>query len=179
MGLTSDTSPGSRFAATFAALLVAHHVADYWLQTEHQAVNKGRHGSPRENAAGRAACLAHVSTYSAATASAVAGANRALRLGASWRGILVGQAISAVSHYWADRRFTLRRLAEQTGRLAFYDQGEGLAKGSAVLDQSWHIAWLALSALATAAVGKRAPELSEPRPPDVRGEAAGRGHRRS
>jgi hypothetical protein len=158
--VTADaTNPGTRFAAAFAALLATHHVADYWIQTEHQAINKGRHGSPAEDAAGRAACLAHVASYSAATAAAVAGANRALRLGATWRGVLAGQAISAVSHYWADRRYTLRYLATRAGKLEFYDRGEGLARGSAALDQSWHLAWLALAALATATIGhRRVPE---------------------
>jgi hypothetical protein len=151
--ITADA--GTRFAATFAALLAAHHVADYWIQTDHQALNKGRHGDPTEDAVGRAACLAHVVSYSTVTMAAVTAADRALRLGASWRGILAGQAISAVSHYWADRRFTLRRLAARLGKLDLYERGDGLATGSALLDQSWHLAWLAMAALATATIGSR------------------------
>ena len=65
------TSAASRFASTFAALIAAHHVGDYWVQTDHQAVNKGRHGTRAENAAGRKACLAHVATYTATTTAAV------------------------------------------------------------------------------------------------------------
>lgn len=149
------TNPGTRFAATFAALLAAHNVADYWIQTDHQAVNKGRHGNPAEDAAGRAACLAHVLSYSATSAAAVVGVNRALHLGASWRGILAGQAISAVSHYWADRRYPLRKLAGRLGKLDFYERGQGLAAGSAALDQSWHLAWLTMAALATASIGPK------------------------
>jgi hypothetical protein len=153
MAPTHDpANPGTRFAATFAALLVAHHVADYWIQTDHQAVNKGRHGTPAEDAAGRAACLAHVLSYTATTTAAVAAVNRALRLGASWPGIVAGQAISAVTHYWADRRYTLRRLAVRAGKRDFHDRGQDLARGSAALDQSWHLAWLAVAALATATI---------------------------
>ena len=155
MAAADTTNAGTRFAATFAALFAAHHVADYWIQTDHQAANKGRHGSPSENAAGRAACLAHVASYSTAVTAVVAGTNRVLALGATWRGILAGQAISAVSHYWADRRYTMRHLATRAGKLDFYDRGEGLAKGSAMLDQSWHLAWLTLAALATATIGHR------------------------
>ncbi len=148
------TSAGARFAAVSAALLAAHHVADYWVQTDHQAVNKGRHGDPAEDAAGRAACLAHVASYTATTTATVATANRVLGLGIGWPAILAGQAISAVTHYWADRRYTLRGLASRTGKLPFYERGEGLAKGSAVLDQSWHIAWLGVAALVTAVAGR-------------------------
>ena len=143
------TSPGARFAAGYLTLVASHNVADYWAQTTYQANNKGRHGSVHENAVGRRACLNHVATYTAATTSAIAGVNKGLGLGANWRGILVGQAISSASHYFADRRHTLRKLAEHTGRLEFYDNG-----GSASLDQSWHLGWLALAALATATIGR-------------------------
>lgn len=150
--MRATTSRAARFAATFAALLAAHHVGDYWIQTDHQAANKGRHGDHSENTAGRHACLAHVASYTATTTAAVAGANQVLRLGASWRAVLAGQAISAITHYWADRRHTLRGLATRTGKLDFYERGEGLARGSAVLDQSWHLAWLGIAALATATI---------------------------
>lgn len=56
------------FAVVAPALLVAHTVADHWIQTDHQATNKGRAGWP-----GRAACLAHVAGYTAVTALAVLG----------------------------------------------------------------------------------------------------------
>jgi len=147
------TSPGARFAASFIALLAAHNLADYWAQTTHQAQNKGRHGNPHENAAGRAACLAHVAIYTASSAAAVSTVNKVLCLGASWRGMLAGQLMSSASHYFADRHHTLRALAARTGRLEFHDSGVSPAKGSALLDQSWHLSWLVLSALATATVG--------------------------
>lgn len=137
----------TRFAASFVALLAAHQIADYWVQTDSQARNKGRHGTRFDNAVGRCACAAHIVSYSAVSTAAVAGIGRLLGLGASWRGILAGQAISAVSHYWADRRFPLRRLAGRLGKLTYHDSG-----GNAMLDQSWHIGWLTLAALATAVV---------------------------
>jgi hypothetical protein len=146
------TSPGARFAATFVALLAAHQVADYWAQTNSQAANKGRHGNPADNTAGRIACLGHVATYTVISAATVGAANRALRLGANWRGILAGQLVSSATHYFADRRFTLRALAARAGRLEFYDSGVGLATGGAAMDQSWHLSWLAASAIATATV---------------------------
>ena len=46
------------FAAIAITLYVAHHVGDYWIQTDHQACHKGAGG-----AEGRIACLKHVATY--------------------------------------------------------------------------------------------------------------------
>jgi hypothetical protein len=152
-GRVEATSPGARFAACFVALLAAHQLADYWAQTNYQAANKGRHGSPHDNAEGRVACMAHVATYTAVSGATVTGANCLLGLGANWRGVVAGQLISFATHYFADRRFPLRALAARTGKLEFHDAGEGLAKGSAVLDQSWHLGWLAVCALASATIG--------------------------
>jgi hypothetical protein len=154
---TAPTSPGTRFAATFIALQAAHNLADYWIQTSHQATNKGRFGNPHENAVGRLACLSHVANYTAVSTGAVVGANAALRLGLGWRGIAVGQLLSSASHYFADRRHTLRSLAARMGKLELYDSGEGVASGSTVLDQSWHQVWLALAALGTATIGNSSP----------------------
>jgi hypothetical protein len=38
-------------------------------------------------------------------------------------GFLAGQAVSAVTHYWADRRFTLEWLAAMLGLAEFHDLG--------------------------------------------------------
>ena len=138
------TDPGT-FAATFAALYAAHQVADHWVQTQYQADTKGQPG-PR----GRAACAAHVVTYTVtcvvalATLYLVTGAT-----GSGWR-LLAGLAVNAVSHYIADRRTPLRRLAEALGSGPFYRlAGHGL-NGAYLLDQSWHIGFLFLSALVIA-----------------------------
>lgn len=59
--------------------------------------------------------------------------------------------MSAISHYWADRRTTLRALVVlvdghgQPGKAEYYDHG-----GAAPLDQSWHIGWLFVAALVIA-----------------------------
>jgi hypothetical protein len=64
--------------------------------------------------------------------------------------------VDAVSHYWADRRVTLARLAERIGKGEFYrlgapreghDDAPHLGTGAYALDQSWHIAWLFIAAL--------------------------------
>jgi hypothetical protein len=143
----ASASPAARFAACYIAMSCAHNLADYWAQTTHQAANKGRHGDVHENAVGRRACLAHVAVYTVSGTLAVCVTNKILNLDATWRGMLTGQLISAASHYFADRRHTLRALAHRTGRGRFYDNG-----GGPMLDQSWHMAWLAIAALVTAAV---------------------------
>nr|WP_063779208.1 DUF3307 domain-containing protein [Kibdelosporangium sp. MJ126-NF4]CEL14458.1 hypothetical protein [Kibdelosporangium sp. MJ126-NF4]CTQ88823.1 hypothetical protein [Kibdelosporangium sp. MJ126-NF4] len=159
----------TRFAASFVAMLAAHQISDYWVQTDYQATNKGRHGSVAEDAAGRAACLAHVVSYSAVGTAAVAGIGRLLRLGASWQGIVAGQAISAVSHYWADRRFPLRRMARRLGKLDYHDSG-----GSVMLDQSWHIGWLTAAALATALISPSTVDTGPTVDPAVTRRSPGR-----
>jgi hypothetical protein len=138
------TARAARFAAVFAGLYAAHGISDYWLQTDHQANTKGQPDST-----GHAACPRHAANYyTAVGAAATIGLNAALRLGISGRGLLAGQLISASTHYWADRRSTLRWLVHNgtPWNRSYYDNVPGAAER---LDQSWHIGWLAVAALAT------------------------------
>jgi hypothetical protein len=133
-------------AATFAAVAVtiyaAHQVGDYWVQTSEQAAKKGLPGWE-----GRAACAMHVATYTATLALllAVAGWWLSLPLTMGWT--FGGLGVSAVTHYFADRRTPLRRVADMTGHGGFFRAGEGLATGAAALDQAWHWGFLFVSAL--------------------------------
>ncbi|MER5389908.1 DUF3307 domain-containing protein [Saccharopolyspora sp. NPDC002686] len=142
------------FAAVLPSLLVAHNVADHWVQTSHQAMTKGR-----PDWAGRWACAKHVASYTLVTALAVGLVWTVLGLPISPAGFVLGQLVSAVTHYWADRRFTLARLAELLGNGGFYqvgaprtgrDDNPSLGTGAYVLDQSWHWLWLFVAALITA-----------------------------
>lgn len=139
------------FAAVFAALYVGHQVGDHWVQTGWQAATKGMPGWR-----GRYACAAHVTTYTLTQLAALAGLS-------AFTGATVGPAdvaaalgVSAVSHYVADRRRPLQRLAGWTRRAAFYtlgapradrDDNPSLGTGAYALDQSWHIGWLFVAAL--------------------------------
>jgi hypothetical protein len=58
-----------------------------------------------------------------------------------------GLALSAVTHYFSDRRQPLAWVAAKLGKRGFYEAGSGLATGAALLDQAWHWAWLFASAL--------------------------------
>lgn len=147
------------FAGAAVALYAAHHVGDYWIQTDHQARHKGLAGR-----AGRVACTQHVLTYLLTQwvcLTAVELTTRHTLM--DWRGA-VALAISGITHWTADRRehglmvWLARRLP---GKARFLELGaprayqiyairpDGIEKvpldnpslgtGAWALDQAWHI----------------------------------------
>jgi hypothetical protein len=114
-----NVEAAASFAAVGVGLLIAHNVADHWVQTDGQARDKGLPGWP-----GRKACLAHVWSYTIVTVLTVSLLWAVFDLSITMWGFLTGQLISAVSHYWADRRFTLVRLCEVLGKGNFYRLGQ-------------------------------------------------------
>lgn len=144
------------FAAFFAAMWATHEVADHWTQTDRQALTKG-HRSPD----GVAACLGHVATYTALTVAVGGLCWWRLDLTITPVGFAAGQLLSAVTHYWADRRYTLAGLAAGLGKGKYYalgmprpghDDNATMGTGAYALDQSWHRWWLFVAALLTATV---------------------------
>lgn len=142
------------FAAVFVGMFVAHQLADHWVQTGHQAAHKHQ-----RDMQGRLACLGHVTTYTLTTAATVALLGWLLELHLTVAGFVAGQLVSAVTHYWADRRFTLAWLCTALGKADFYrlgaprsdrDDNPTLGTGSYALDQSWHYLWLGVAAMLTA-----------------------------
>ena len=131
----------------FAAMLAGHQVGDYWMQTDEQAADKGMAGW-----SGRRACLAHVASYTACVVSVLGTVVLAFGLPLTLRGVVVGQVVSAVTHYFADRRVPLRRLAlaVEPGKREFWDR----RGGAALLDQAWHVFWLFVSAVVTVGVSR-------------------------
>ena len=115
------------------------------MQTSHQAMRKGLPGW-----AGRIACAKHVATYTLTLAACLALAAWRLSLPVSIGWAATGLAVSALTHYFADRRKPLAKLADLLGNGGFWRSGEGLASGAAHLDQSWHWLWLFIAALITA-----------------------------
>lgn len=148
------------FAAYLAALLVAHTVADHWIQTHNQATCKGKPGR-----AGVLACLGHVATYTATTVLFGLLVWHLLHLNLSLLGVLVGQAFSAATHYLADRRVHLERFARRLGKADFlrlgvprtgtdrngnaFDDNPSLGTAGYALDQSFHHLCLFIAALLT------------------------------
>lgn len=140
-------------AVSYVALIAAHEVADYWLQTPCQAMTKGGAGWKA-----RGACARHVATLTATKAAALltAFAVTGLPVRPLWWAASLG--VDAVSHYWADRRTTLRALAAWCGpgKAGFYDLGAPrpghddnmpAITGAGLLDQAWHKGWLFLTVL--------------------------------
>ncbi|GAB3115839.1 hypothetical protein GCM10027160_23810 [Streptomyces calidiresistens] len=146
-------SRAARFAAVYAALTASHELADHWVQTDHQSVRKGLHGPE-----GRTACLRHVASYTATQALALA-ALRRLDPGLTPTRITAALAISAVTHYVADRQGGrwrdpnprgVARLAHTIGKTGWLTRDP---HAPYLMDQSWHKAWIAVAA-AVAAAGR-------------------------
>jgi hypothetical protein len=144
----------ARFAAVYAVLTASHEVADHWVQRDAEATVKGEPG-PR----GARACAIHVATYTATQAAALLAANRAFGLRLTPGRALAGLAVSALTHYVADRQGGhwrdkhprgVVRLAAVTGHKEWLERDPNAGY---LLDQSWHKGWIAVAA-AVAAAGK-------------------------
>jgi hypothetical protein len=144
-------SPAARFAAAYAALTASHEVADHWVQVDSCAVAKGTPGPT-----GAKACATHVATYTATQAVALLVADRLLGLGLTPRRTAAALAISAVTHYVADRQAGHWRddhprgvawLAAVTGHRGWLERDPG---SPYLMDQAWHKGWIAVAALAAA-----------------------------
>jgi len=153
--MTNSTSKAATFAAVYAALTASHEVADHWVQIDDQAVNKGR---PDRD--GAIACLEHVLTYTATQAVALAAVQRATGMRLSWRRAALGLAVSAATHYVADRQGGhwrdeqprgVVRLAAETGHAGWLARDPNAGY---LMDQAWHKGWIAIAA-AVAAGGAR------------------------
>lgn len=161
------SSSALSFAAVFAALYAAHQVGDHWPSTHHGAVHKGLTRSEALAAGlgawtGPRACAAHVATYTATAVLFLAVLVWRTHLPLDPGRVGAGLLVSAVSHYWADRRYTLRWLCERLaflGKPAFYrlgapreghDDNPTLGTGAYALDQSFHVLFLFTAALITA-----------------------------
>lgn len=137
----------AQFAAVYAAMTASHEVADHWIQVDKQAVNKGRPGRD-----GAVACLQHVLAYTATQAVAVAAVQRATGMRLSWRRAALGLAVSAATHYVADRQgghwrdetpSGVVRLAAVTGHAGWLARDPNAGY---LMDQSWHKGWIAVAA---------------------------------
>ena len=127
------------FSVVFIALYAAHMVADHWVQTQGQSDRKVLPGW-----VGRRSCAAHIGTYTLTAVVALGLLVWRTGLHLNPGPVLAGLVLSAASHYLADRRKPLRRLADRLGKSPVWLDQHG---GMYALDQSWHIGWLFLAAL--------------------------------
>ncbi|MFF7553605.1 hypothetical protein ACFZA9_12045 [Streptomyces olivaceus] len=145
----------ARFAAIYAALTAAHEVADHWVQIDDQAVNKGQ-----RTRNGAVACAEHVITYTATQAAALAAVQRVTGMRLSWKRAALGLAISAGTHYIADRQGGhwrdekprgIVRLAAATGHAGWLKRDPNAGY---LMDQAWHKGWIFVAALVAASAGE-------------------------
>lgn len=127
------------FAAVLPTLVVAHGIGDYWVQTDAQARGKGVPG-----AHGRHMCAQHVATLTLTLSVALVAMAWVTGLHLPHIQTGIALAVNAVTHGWADRRTTLAGLARRLGKGGWVDND---ATAMPHLDQSWHLAWLLVTAL--------------------------------
>ncbi|MEU1674831.1 transcriptional regulator [Streptomyces roseifaciens] len=120
------------YPAVYALFRAAADLGDHWVQSDHQARHKALPG-----AEGHRALAGHVASYVATQAAALVIGNRLLGLGLRPRHMAAALAFSGATHYFLDRRWPVRRMAEITGKGGFYDLGGPLG-GAYALDQAGH-----------------------------------------
>jgi hypothetical protein len=146
--------------AAFAFGLAGHYIGDQWLQTHGQACKKSLGGDSCRRVA-MWHCAKHVLVWTATVTVFVVGAGWWLHLPMKPGWLAAGMAVNAITHFVADLRTPLIWIACRFfNRAAYIDYvnvvrasgTETVGPGTAVfhLDQSWHIAWLAVSALVIA-----------------------------
>ncbi|MEU0702460.1 DUF3307 domain-containing protein [Streptomyces bacillaris] len=130
------------FASLFVLLYLGHLLADYPLQTDHQAAHKADH-----SAAGWAANLTHAATHVATCAAALALGTLFLDDVALSMPVLVAAlAWIGATHAVIDRRWPVQWWMNHTGQASWAQHG-----GAAHVDQTAHILALVLAALALSA----------------------------
>lgn len=142
----------------FAFGLAGHYVGDQWIQTGSQACRKALNGGESRRVA-LWHCAKHVVTWTATVTVFISAAGWWLELPIRPGWLAAGMALNAVTHFVADLRTPLIWLGQLLGRGGYMTSvtvvrvpggpAEATGAGTALneLDQSWHIAWLAVSAL--------------------------------
>jgi hypothetical protein len=136
------------FGTIMGALVAGHYLADYWVQTDHQAQHKGLTG-PR-SAEGRWNCAKHAATYTLTLAATVYAAVSVSGLDMNHGVLWAALASNGVTHYLIDRRWTLEAFARATGKGGWIDADKS-ALGH--LDQAAHLSLLGAVALVVAGLG--------------------------
>ncbi len=130
------------FPALFILLYLGHLLADYPLQTDHQAAHKAD-----RCAAGWAANLTHAATHVATCAAALTLGTLVLDdVIVSVPAALVALLWIGSTHAFIDRRWPVQWWMNHTGQSSWAANG-----GAAHVDQTAHVLALVLAALALAA----------------------------
>jgi Protein of unknown function (DUF3307) len=130
------------FAELFILLYVAHLLADYPFQTDHQAENKAAC-----TAIGWKANLTHAGTHVLVSAAALSAGIFALDLPLTIPAAIAMLLWIGASHSAIDRRRAIAWWMRRTGQSDFLANG-----GAAHVDQTAHLTALALASLAVSAL---------------------------
>lgn len=124
-----------RFAATWVALDVGQEVADYLLQNDMLAGDKGKPGP-----LGREACAVHCAIVVATQAACLGIVRAATGERVGWRRAALGLVLSGVTHYAADRKDhgILPGIEERLRLTVFSGLGVAPATGRHYIDQTVH-----------------------------------------
>jgi hypothetical protein len=148
-------SKAAMFAAVYAALTASHEVADHWVQIDAHATTKGN-----PSLDGALSCAKHVATYTATQALALAAVQRTTGIRLSWKRTALGLAVSAVTHYIADRQGGhwrdeqprgVVRVAAATGHAGWLRRDP---HAGYLMDQAWHKGWIVVAAAVVAGGGR-------------------------
>lgn len=136
------------FAAAWIALITAHHVADYLLQTDWMAANKPAPGEqPAAARCGRAlswaANQAHAGAHTLAELSALLLLAGTVGLPLHAAGVATAIALTHVTHGLIDRRWIVRWWMTHTGQSGYYASGAGAPH----VDQTLHLLVLVAAAI--------------------------------
>ncbi|MGW2837134.1 DUF3307 domain-containing protein [Streptomyces sp. NPDC001493] len=130
------------FASLFVLLYVGHLLADYPLQTDHQAAHKADCG-----AHGWAANLRHAATHVITCGAGLLAGALLLDLPVTLAGALAALVWIGGTHSFIDRRWPVAWWMTHTRQAGWAQHG-----GAAHVDQTAHLVVLALAALALAAI---------------------------
>lgn len=135
------------------ALIVAHYLGDYFVQTDVQAQHKGKRGTRLFNFIGRIHCFWHALTYTLTlitVLSFVLAVSDVEQLTVQTKLIMCGVLVlNGVTHYVIDRRWTLEAFARFIGKSGWIDNDpEALPK----LDQAAHLVLLGVVAFVLTAL---------------------------
>lgn len=135
------------FGTVMGALIAAHYLADFYVQTDHQAQHKGLRGS--RTSEGRWNCLKHAATYTATQALFLPVAMSVDGISTDYPVTMLLLAVNGATHYAIDRRWTLEWFARRVMRKGGWIDNDRAAMMH--LDQAAHLVLLGLCALLIAA----------------------------
>lgn len=130
------------FGTIMGALIAAHYLADFYVQTDHQAQHKGLRGD-RVNE-GRWNCAKHALSYTAVQAVVLPIVMSVDGIAVDYPVTLLFLALNGFTHYVIDRRWTLEAFARGIGKSGWIDADKTAMMH---LDQAAHLVILGFFAM--------------------------------